>query len=325
MALKVRAASVEWVMSKRKTGKKTRTRGRREARGKQPASDYSLPKDALQWPVVRAYVPQYEAWMATGLGTAGIIRQRPDGKWASAYFWIALNEGGIDNMFGKPATDEQENKRVLDDLGGNLPPYEEGDAELAARYVWGAYAWSMDKGYVFDGETAQYYLGLLPRLSGTRNWWLQQFVDPQTGLVPKALIEVMLANEPPEDLPHGKELVIYTEVEFALTDTEAAVQKLRREKPEFEYGGDAVGEGQAFAFTRQYPKNHWSPLSLLGGRQAIGEVRITPGRLVASAQVLSMATRLIARLRELLGDAIDPKRASWQGIHDREPFVETFV
>jgi hypothetical protein len=314
-------------MSKRRDSRKSKNRGGRGGRrasGPSAAAN-KLPKDVLQWPIVRAYVPQYEAWMATGMGTAGIIREQPDGWWASAYFFIGLFHGGIENMFGKPDTDAEEEGEFLKGLGDMVPPYVEGDPELAARYIWGAYAWSSQMGYEFPEEQSRPFLGLVPRLSGTRNWWLQQFIDDKTGLVPAGLLKAMLANEMPEDIPEGKEVVIFTEAEFVLADAEEALRRLRKAKPEFQPGGEDDEGAETFVFTREYPRKHWSPLRFLGGRQAIGDVRVTGGKLVTTANVLSMETRLIARLKEILGDAIELKRAAWRGIHDRDPFVETFA
>src|SRR5436305_628633 len=77
-----------------------------------------LPPDRLSWPVVRAYVPLRESWLATGHGTAGVIRRRPDGKWATAFFPISLLRSGITSMFGKngeaPADREDMMTRMWD-------------------------------------------------------------------------------------------------------------------------------------------------------------------------------------------------------------------
>src|SRR5215217_2868742 len=115
-------------MSKRKGDSKGRKRGRiARTAAVAPSPADKLPKDMLQWPIVRAYVPQYEAWMATAMGTAGIIRQRPDGLWSSAYFFIGLFHGGIESMFGKPDADAEEEGDFLKALGDTVPPYVEGD------------------------------------------------------------------------------------------------------------------------------------------------------------------------------------------------------
>src|ERR1700728_2138566 len=54
--------------------------------------------DVRSWPIVHAYVPIPDVFRATGFGSAGIIRARPDGKWISAYFAIGLLDEGIKMM-----------------------------------------------------------------------------------------------------------------------------------------------------------------------------------------------------------------------------------
>ena len=59
-----------------------------------------LPSDVETWPIVRAYVPARNVWEATGLGTAGVVRQQPDGRHASAFFIVELLEHGLRGAFG---------------------------------------------------------------------------------------------------------------------------------------------------------------------------------------------------------------------------------
>src|SRR5687768_1957805 len=77
----------------------------------EPQSPYR--GDPRTWPVARAYVPQEDAWRASGFGTAGIVRQRPDGRFASALFSIAIIDGGVSMMYGKPDTTLQEVDELL--------------------------------------------------------------------------------------------------------------------------------------------------------------------------------------------------------------------
>src|SRR5688572_12457832 len=75
-----------------------------------------------RWPVVGAYVPMEDCWRATGLGTAGVVRQRPDGKLITAFFNLSLIDGGLGGMFGKDETDRAEIADMLDSLRFQIPP-----------------------------------------------------------------------------------------------------------------------------------------------------------------------------------------------------------
>src|SRR5438105_3862744 len=93
--------------------------------------------DYRSWPLVKAYVPVEDVWRGTGLGTAGIVRQRPDGTLITAFFNISLIDGGITGMMGKDETTLEEEQEFLDSLRHLMPPLTEGPADLAARYIWG--------------------------------------------------------------------------------------------------------------------------------------------------------------------------------------------
>src|SRR4051812_14575061 len=60
-----------------------------------------LPPGAEGWTIVRSYVPVRDIWVATGLGSGGIIRQQPDGRYASAFFSLELLNHGLQSMWGK--------------------------------------------------------------------------------------------------------------------------------------------------------------------------------------------------------------------------------
>ena len=112
-------------------------------------------------------------------------------------------------------------------------------------------------------------------------------------------MRVIRANPQPDDLPDGKEVVILTEMTFAIPNARVAVDALRRASPEFHHDGRA-GDADAFTWTRPYPRNSGSPLISLGGRQILGSVLVSGRELVADAKTLSMAAKLVGRLQRLL-------------------------
>ena len=46
--------------------------------------------DAHTWPIERVYVPVADVWRATGMGSAAVVRRRPDGRIAHSAFLLKL-------------------------------------------------------------------------------------------------------------------------------------------------------------------------------------------------------------------------------------------
>lgn len=271
-----------------------------------------LRTDVLSWPVVRAYVPDRDAWRATGLGTAGVVRERPDGRWGYSFFFISLLDNGIVMMFGKDSTARAFDKEIneIRDMG---PPFEDGTIELVSDYVWGAYALAKKHG-MWWGSDAERYLCMVPRPSGNRQQWLNRLIGPG-GLTPEGLVKVVRENPQPEDLPEGKEIAIFTEMSFRIEDEREVIAKLREHVPDFTPCG-REGNEECFTWTREYPPDHWSPLASLGGRQVLGDIRVKPGQLIAEAKTLSMACRLVFLLKNILEGKLVLEKTTWAGVQD---------
>lgn len=264
------------------------------------------------WPVVKSYVPVEDCFRATGYGTAGVVRRAPNGSIAGAFFVLSLIRGGVTGAFGKDGSSEAQVDGILHSLKGSVPPFEPGPAGLAARYIWGAYAWSLKQGSRWPAAFGRRYLRLAPALEGSQDTWLEQFAGPG-GLMPAGLGEVVRRNaRAMEDVPDGQEVLIYTTATLALDDSRATVLALRDWGPDFIE--ESSGNGSVrFGWTREYPKGHWSPLSRLGGRQSLGSVEITgSGTMIAQAKTLSMAAGLISLLRDRLGGRMGLIKTEWQ-------------
>lgn len=300
---------------------------KRGSKGRRPERRYSILTNQLrknasenfnarrEWPIAASFVPDPDVWKVSGCGTAAVIRRTPDGQFASAMFVMELMQGGIITMCGKSDhPDLDDATSFVDAIQDHSPPAVAGDAELAARYIYGAYAFGLEQGYDFPVEERRPYLSLVPALAGTRNWWLQQL--SHDGLTPQRLIDVLFSIDVPDDLPEGKEIVCFTTATLDLAgDPEQAMKRLEKRDPEFAYAGDDKGD-EVFNFTRKYPRNHWSPLASLGGRQILGDVAIAPGTLRASSKALSMAARLVTRLKEILGDSIRLRETEWTTVQE---------
>jgi len=256
-----------------------------------------------------------DCFRATGCGSVSVARRAPDGKITSAFCNIELMGGGILNMFAKEDhPDEADVDKLVKEMSDVMPPMVPGDEQLAARYTWGAYAWSLDQGYSFPGAEHP-YLSMVPKLGGSRNWWLQQLTTGPDALVPQELADVIDENQPDEDLPGDKEIVILTTATFELADRQDAIDQLIRNSPEFT-PTDEDDESITFDFSRKYPKDHWSPLRLLGGRQSLGSVIVQRDCLVGECKTLSMTARLIARLKGMFGETIHLRETKWKGAQE---------
>ena len=272
--------------------------------------------DRRSWPVVRAYVPVEDCFRATGCGTAGVLRRAPDGSLTSAFFTIELIRGGLMDAFGKSGTDYAETETLLSTMGASIPSLEPGSVDLAARYIWGAYAWSLERGRQWPATMRSRYLDVAPLLDGTRDSWLEQFAGPN-GLLPSKLVEIARRNTTAlDDIPDGREVVVFTTITLALDDAEDAVRRLRKSLPDFAEE-DSEDDAVRFAWTREYPKGHWSPLSRSGGRQSLGSVEISKaGAMTAQAKTLSMAAVLVGKLRHELGPRIRVVKTEWKDAAD---------
>jgi hypothetical protein len=263
----------------------------------------------LTWPVVRCYVPLADVWHASGFGSAGVIRQRPegDGKLISAFFEFSLIDGGLKGMIGKDETTDAEEREFLDSLKDLTPRMQPGSLNDLSRFVWGAYGMSLENDYVWPKDQLGRYLNMVPKLSGTPHWWAQQFVQ----MAPPELWNVVSSLPDDIDVPENQELAVFNEVIFHLDGDHAdAVRKLAARRPEFAIVDEAP-QRVMFDWSREYPKNHWSPLRLVGGRQSLGSVLIEPQQLSISTKTLSMAAVLVGKLKGLFGEAMAFKAGEW--------------
>jgi hypothetical protein len=272
--------------------------------GAELAAGRSAPRADLniqRWPIVRAYVPAREEWRVSGTGSAGIVRQQPDGQFVTAFFTISLMQGGMDVIFGAEGSTLAEIEAGIREMRGTLPPMEPGPPQLAARYIWGAYAWSMADGQSWSRLLTSRYLGLVPRLPGTRLAWLDQFVG-ERGLVPSGLIEAIAQNPVPENLPADKEVAIATIMEFDLTGTTATIVTLQRDEDFVEL----PREKTAVQF-------HWmrESSSRPGQRVPYGLIRIERGKLIAQASTLSLAALCVTKLNETLAGRLKLRHVEW--------------
>jgi hypothetical protein len=298
-----------------------RERKKREKARRRQAADaaraWSVPRledgqDPTGWPIERTWSPLVDAWSATGEGSAAILRRRPDGRFAGAFFGISMTQDGLTFAGDLPDAEPGEFEGVLRKLGEGIPPYQEGPPEVVSGFVWGAYASSVESGRDWDQvPKLKRALALVAKPPGTPRQWADALWDDS---IPAGLKRVLLALPDPETLPEGKEAMVVTTATFEAADPAAIATVLRKARPDF---GDDGREGlvRHFTLTRPYPKGHWSPLAGLGGRQIVGRVEVhhdtNSPRLVAEGKTLSMTCVLIQRLKGLVGDAIRLVDTTW--------------
>jgi hypothetical protein len=263
-----------------------------------------LPEGVERWPIERAFVPIDDIWRATGAGTVGIIRRSPGGECWSCIAPIQLNMGGITGFSGDMEKPLEKVLGFYQEMTQSclIPPSEEGPPELAARYLWGAYGWGLDRGSTWPPGTRKRFLDLFPPLAGKKEDWIRQFVkvDP---LVPNNVQEMLRRFATPDDVPEGKEVVVPTLMNLSLPDYDGAVAALRAKSVHFH---ERPAEGDANVF-------HWmKERRVAPGRKVVhGAIRIKPGEMTLEAATLSSAAELAFRVRETVGTGPRLQRARW--------------
>lgn len=265
------------------------------------------------WPVVRSFVPRPEVWNACGFGSAGVVREQPGGLLSLTLFQLSLIDGGIHTAFTKEDLTPEKLEALLEIMARLAPPWREGPPELASRYVWGAYAMSLEDGVSWSGDVER-YLDVVPQPRGGPKQWLEGLLGIG-GLTPPGLVEVVRRNKTPGDIPDGKEPVVLTRIRYSVRRPEKIAGVLRRERPEFDLTGEEDGK-LFFSWTREYPEGHPNPLARMGGRQMLGNITIGKDAMLVETNTLSWAGRLMMRLCELAGGDITFEDVHWTGGRD---------
>ena len=302
----------------REKKRRDRERRLRERENKQHWAFNAAERERTTWPVERAWIPCPDAWTATGHGLVAVERRQPDGRFVGAFFTIEMLMDGLTMAADAPDCAAGEFAAKLDTLSDTLPPFIEGPVEAAACFVWGGYALSIESGRDWGGVAKlKQTLALMPKPPGTPRQWADLLWNDIT---PEGLTRVIARAPHPAEIPEGKEVMILTTATFDADDDPARlIQKLAKARPDFVDEGKADG-AHVFSMTRPYPRGHWSPLSLLGGRQLVGQVLVQDddGRptLVVSGKTMSMTCVLIQKLKRLMGDTIRLADAEWLDTDD---------
>ncbi len=107
------------------------------------------------------------------------------------------------------------------------------------------------------------------------------------------------------DLGPGKERVLFIEGTFYGNSFQNLYASLQRWADLEVIESDEAGEWARFAWTREYPENHWSPFSSLSGaRQSLGEIQIEGAALTVNLRGKSWTLIMMSRLWEEFGSAL---------------------
>ena len=160
----------------------------------------------------RIYVPVPDVWRTTGMGTAAIVRRRPDGRLACGAFLLKLSEYGISGALGH-ADIAAGPRDFLGNLLDKIPPMEEGSLADASVYVYGAVALAETQNASFPPDEIDPYLDLLPPPPGGAEQWLAALIGPD-GRTPAGLMRII--EDLPKDLAidDNKEIAVGTEMTF---------------------------------------------------------------------------------------------------------------
>lgn len=265
------------------------------------------------WPVAGSFVPRRDVWNVCGFGSAGVVREQPGGLLSLTMFQLSLIDGGVHTAFTKGDLTPEILKALLESLADHMPPWQEGPLDLASRFVWGAYAMSLEEDAAWSGDLER-CLESLPQPGGGPKQWREGLVGVG-GLTPPGLVKIARENKISEDIPDGKEPVVLTRIRYSVRRPEKIAGVLRRERPEFDLTGEEEGK-LFFSWTREYPGGHPSPLARMGGRQVLGNITFDGNGLLAETNTLSWAGRLMVRLCELAGGDIAFEDVRWTAGRD---------
>lgn len=304
-----------------------RERKKRDKARRQQAAEvkrlWSVPRleggvDPESWHVVRTWGPWRDAWAATGNGTAAILRRRPDGREAWAFFTLSMMEDGLTSAAEKLDAKPGEFEDMFAKLADSLPPCEEAPLDVVSAFVWGGYAAAIDAGREWDRVPGiKPALAQVPKPPGKPHTWADMMWEDS---IDEQLQQVILTSPGPDEIPEGKEVMILTTAVFDVADPARTADVLRRARPEVVHDG-REGDVELFSVTREYPKRHWSPLAKLGGRQVVGHVEVSldarDPHLVVEGKTLSTTCVVMQRLRRLLGDGtFQLADVAWQTADD---------
>jgi len=106
-----------------------------------------------------------------------------------------------------------------------------------------------------------------------------------------------------DGLPPGQEPMFFSTAVFKVDDAESVIAKIEK-LPDVHVSGEN-DDGMSYTWTRAYPKGHWNPLSRLGGRHVIGDIRINyDNTLKLETRTKGWMTALIYHVISVLGKDI---------------------
>jgi hypothetical protein len=279
--------------------------------------------EIAQWPIVRAVAPVEAVWRATGLGSAGIFRRRPDGRLAWVLFKLDLCARGIDMAMGKPDDEATDIDALLADLRDVIPPFADAPAELSARYIWGAWAFAEAEGMGFPPAEIGPWLRAVPTPTGGEEEWLADFEEE---LTPAPLFEITDSLQGIA-VPNEREVAVPTQVRLHASAPVAVADALRASHPDrkgyrFIPATPPVQKGvPCFELARPLPRGPRSGMPARGDLQIQGFVLVDGEHIEALAATLSMAARLMDRLRETLGCEVELETVRWETQTPKEQFT----
>jgi hypothetical protein len=274
-----------------------------------------LEQNTSSWPVIKAYAPIPEVWKATGNGTAGVIRQQPNGQYALASFHLMMLEGGIHAAAGKNDASLEDLEAFHRDVRENIPPYQEDTLATVSEYVWGAWAFGREYGYTFPAGKLDAYLSLIPKPPGREELWKKRLVG-LGGRTPSGLLSVVReCFQLSVELEVDKELPVITTSYFIHPDHKRLREALRQTHPLVYFEPDE--EGNVIEITREYPDSH--AMATSGERQPIARVALqTKNEVLVQFATLSMGARAIEVLQNICGGVLRYQRSEWHNPNHRQ-------
>jgi hypothetical protein len=251
------------------------------------------PRSLGRLPVAASLVPDPDVWRIAGVGRTLIARRRPDGRIAWASLVIDLKRPKELLLIGHLHSEEGEFEALLEGLCQieGCAPMIGGNAPLAGRFAWGAYAYAEERELDFGG--ADQALMALFEKPGMRDEDSRRFFDGKDGVADRDLLAFCVREEKARLSP-GVELATLVRMVFHAPHPEPLARALLRDGSFCTNGRRGTGL-----------ELDWAPLGTDGRAHPRGAIALRGARLGAEAVSLSHAARLCASLKRLSDGALE--------------------
>jgi len=213
-------------------------------------------REASSWPVVDSRVSNPNVLMICGAGGLALARKSPEGDVLGLGVFLHYAHGPLE-MGAQVYSGERDFQALVGTLAGEEDfPLRPVDLTVLSQMFWEALTFeledegSLEEEGVLLSSLVPHPSGNLPRQIFAPDGTLKAPSSTGQGMMNPDFLAIVLENRK-FDLPEGKESVIFTRATFDVEDSEAILNRIRKDKDFIDQGDD--GGDRVFAWTRGVP------------------------------------------------------------------------